>query len=254
MNNRFTASPRYHDSTADTDTHNYRHERHSNSHQESSNNTVPDHPISLKGKEKEVSASSSDELVPSTPASKFSKSSPGRGLLTPALGIITFRTPLGSRPGNSSPCYSFSDCVSIKPNPLYSPHPSTSNSLSDAKYVTAHCPIRKTIRVSLSDSHWRNLLPLPLPVTLEELFYGVMKKVTFSKVEYCQQGKSLLSKIHLDVNVKAGMSAGQKIEIRTGRGWPIRRLFFLVYEVSWSHYSTEFSAYRFSFCSNYLVV
>ena len=91
----------------------------------------------------------------------------------------------------------------------------------------------------------KNPLRLPLPVTLEELFYGVTKKVTFSKVEYKWQGDILRSKMHLDVNVKAGMYAGKEIltETRPERGWSLRKLSFLIYEVSWIMHSPEVSTY-----------
>jgi hypothetical protein len=88
----------------------------------------------------------------------------------------------------------------------------------------------------------KNLLPLPLPVTLEELFYGVKKRVTLFKVENSGHNKNSRSKINLGVNVKAGMYAGKEIEIHPGRGWPFRRLSFLIYEVSWTYHSPELSS------------
>ncbi|KAJ5645617.1 hypothetical protein N7507_011628 [Penicillium longicatenatum] len=226
------------DGTADTDTHDCSHEERSDFHQESSNITASDHPLSLKGNEKKVSKTSSDELAQSTSASKSPISSPSRGPHAPAHGIVSFKPPAESRPRNTSPWYRFSDCILIKPNPLYPPHPGKPNSSSDAKYVRAFCSTM-TLRVSLLATHmavvqrisptelvypyiefpgprssddFKIPLPLPLPVTLEELFYGVTKKVTFSKVEISRQGNTLLSKIHLDVDVKAGMYAGKKLK------------------------------------------
>lgn len=248
---------------------NFSHEKRINSHQQSSNDTASNPPVLLKGKEKEVSGPSSEESVQSTPASSSPKSSPGRSLRMLPPGIRGFRSPMGSRPGSVSPWYIFSDCVSVKLNALYPPYPGTSSPFLDPNYVRAHCPTEKQIWVSLSafkreivqrvsptelvypnievqglnpSDGLKDLLPLPLPVTLEELFYGVTKRVTF-KMETNQYGKILRNKIHLDVNVKAGMYAGKEIEIHLGRGWPFRRLSFLVYEVSWTHHSTEVFAY-----------
>lgn len=94
-----------------------------------------------------------------------------------------------------------------------------------------------------SSDDLRRILHLPLPVTLEELFYGVTKKMIFFRVGNNQQSGDSRSKIHLDVNVREGISAGRGIEIRLGRGWPFGRLCFLIHEGGWTHQSAEVTAY-----------
>jgi hypothetical protein len=180
--------------------------------------------------------------------------------LTKLPDIMSFAAPAGSRGGNRTFIYEFSDTVLFKPNPLYPPHSGKIVSgVEPGTSVTATCPGKPNIRVSLSADHdalvqrpsptrlvypaadinvshpngkMRTKLGLPLPMTLEELHDGATKEVVVFRTDANTEG-SERKQITLDIRVNRGINAGQEIQatVELSQGHAKCTIVFKIYEV-----------------------
>jgi hypothetical protein len=164
--------------------------------------------------------------------------------LTKTPDVMSFAAPAGSRGGNRTFIYEFSETVLFRPNPLYPPRSGRIVSqAASATTVTATCPGKPDIRVALSESQnakvqrpspTRLVYPatdistpepnsqmstkvgLPLPMTLEELYSGTTKEAVVFRTNRSSEEDGRRQVI-LNIHIDAGMIAGQEIQATAGR-------------------------------------
>ncbi|KAL4885921.1 hypothetical protein BJY04DRAFT_214117 [Aspergillus karnatakaensis] len=169
--------------------------------------------------------------------------------------VVRFATPEVCKDGSSTFIYEFSSTVVIRLNPLYRPcRGFDTDDLPTTTTVTASCPRRKDIQLSLSEedsgqvqriSPTRLVYPgvdigapqakgkgsskvrLPLPMTLEELYWGATKEAVVTRTRHTKGGMKT-EEIVLSLHVEAGMLAGQEIQADTGQSAQVAC--FIIYE------------------------
>lgn len=181
---------------------------------------------------------------------------------TPAQ-IIRFPAPVTDRTGDRPAFeYAFSDNLKITPNALYNPEIRAFPASPASRTVSARSGVNE-IKVSISadypatvlrlaqdhivypesehypvgytQSNETGQLRLPLPLTLEEIFTGVTKKVTFFRIVGRDNNGSLKKRqVDMKVNVEPGVRRGQSVRYERAGNVTIRGpqdACFTVYEV-----------------------
>ncbi|KAJ0426178.1 hypothetical protein BJY00DRAFT_307677 [Aspergillus carlsbadensis] len=122
--------------------------------------------------------------------------------------VMSFTAPTGSRGGNRTFMYEFSETVPFRPNPLY---PARGNARVQRPPPTRLVYPATDISTSKPNGATSSKIGLPLPMTLEELYSGTSKEVVLFRTDPGPE-EPRRNQVILNIGVDAGMNAGQEIE------------------------------------------